>query len=222
MKDHTDSPGHEAYGICRLARISGVPGPNLFGTPLRPQHWVQLEIMEGSEYHGLGDTRYSSGKLIATVWMSEMQYAELITTMNAGTGTPCTLKYARAGAFVEYPDPPRQDSDAQRTRDEFRRNVDERMSTLKAIRRRIGSLLDEGRVGATRRKEIDREIHSLFRLFEDTAPFLMERFEENAERVTAQAKADITAHADLLARNIGIAAIREGVHVPLLSEGESA
>jgi hypothetical protein len=44
----------------------------------------------------------------------------------------------------------------------------------------------------------------------------MERFEENAEKVVATAKAEITAHAELEARRVGISALQQGIEVPML------
>jgi len=190
---------------------------NLHGSPIVPQHFMILEITEAQSYHGLGDTRYHPGQIIAEIAMSEMQFAELITTPNSGVGTPCTLRYAREGATVkQYEEPPPQESEASRTRDEFRRRVEERMATMKSVKRRIDKLMEEGSLAKKRREEIGGEIDMLLKLFTDSAPFFMERFEENAEKVVATAKAEITAHAELEAKRVGIAALKQGIEVPML------
>lgn len=216
LPGHIDLPRHESYGLVRIARIQG--SKNLFGSPIRPLNFIRLTITEGSQHQGLGSVREMDGPIIAEIDMSEMQFAELITTPNSGVGTPCTLAYAREGdRLKQYEEPPQQTSEAQLTREEFRRNVEERMATMKAVKRRIDTLMEEGSLAKSRRMEIGGEIDRLLQLFTSSAPFFMERFEENAERVVATAKAEITAHAELVLRNTGIQALGAGA-VPMLNE----
>lgn len=211
---HKDVPDHESYGLVQLSRCEGQV--DLFGSPIRAHSFIALKISKGHLYHGLGSDRETDDHLITEVYMSEMQFAEAITTMNRGVGTPCTLRYVIEGdRLKELEFPPRQTSEASRTREEFRKEVEERMATMKSVKRRIDTLMAEGSLAKSRRMEIGSEIDQLMNLFTDSAPFFMERFEENAEKVVATAKAEITAHADLTARNTGIAAIKAG-DVPLL------
>jgi hypothetical protein len=148
--------------------------------------------------------------------MSEVQFAEMITTPNIGSGVPCTLRYARNGTGLhQYEEPPRQETEASRTRDEFTAVVEERMATMKSVKRRIDKLMEEGSLAKAPRMEIGQEIDQLLQLFTSSAPFFMERFEENAEKVVATAKAEITAHVEMVARHVGIDTLK-GVEMPLL------
>jgi hypothetical protein len=212
----TPLPHHESYGMVALSRVQGQM--NLHGSPIRPGHFMMLRIHEcsPSSHHNLGTDWRFEGACVAEIAMSEMQFAEMITTPNLGSGVPCTLRYARNGEGLHhYEEPPRQHTEASRTRDEFRSEVEERMATMKAVKRRIDTLMEEGSLAKARRMEIGGEIDRLLQLFTSSAPFFMERFEENAEKVVTTAKAEITAHAEMVARHVGIAALKEQ-EMPLL------
>ena len=216
MKDYTEVPRHESYGLVRLSRTNG--RMNLFGSPIVPNHFMTLVIEEGRQYHGLGTDREMGGPTIVEIAMSEMQFAELITTPNSGCGTPCTLVYAREGETVKrFQQPPAQVSEASRTREEFRKRVSDRMADMEAAKDRIEKLMEEGSLSSKRRKEISSEIESLMCLFTSSAPFFMERFEENAAKVVATAKAEISAHADLVSRQTGVGLLKS---VPALEVSE--
>lgn len=204
-----DLPGHESYGLIQISRCQGTA--DLYGSPIRAHSFITLSIHEASERFNLGTEWKHEGKLIAEVWMTELQFAEAITHMNSSPGTPVTLAYARDGdSLKKYERPPRQTSAAARTRDEFNAEVKERMATMKSVKRRIDKLMEEGKVPKGRAAEITGEIDRLLSLFTDSAPFFMERFEENAMKVVATAKVEISAHADNVARLTGVKALQSG------------
>lgn len=204
-----DLPRHESYGLIQISRVQGTT--DLYGTPIRSHSFISLSIHEATERFNLGTEWKHEGGIIAEVWMTELQFAEAITNMNRSPGTPVTLKYTRQGdGLKKHENPPRQESAASRTREEFRKEVEERMATMKSVKRRIDKLMEEGNLAKTRRGEISGEIERLLSLFTSSAPFFMERFEENADAVVATAKAQITAHADLVLRETGIKALQRG------------
>jgi hypothetical protein len=213
-------PEHESYGLVTWSRVQGKA--RLFGSPIEPNHFISLRVSDGVRRHGLGDSRYSDGKIQVEIQMSETQFAEFITTPNRGVGTPCTYRYKREGGQLKTCDPPpRQETEASATRRHFEEDVQETMASLKSTRRRIEKLIDETRLGAKRKEEIRDEIHGLLRMFEDSAPFMMARFEENAQKVIGSAKAEITQHARLVAHEVGVETLRASVpNVPLLEGGD--
>lgn len=216
MRDMTDIPRHESYGMLSLSRVQG--SANLHGSPIKAQHFVTLTISEGSQRHGLGHTWNSDGPLIAEIALSAVQFAEAITTMNHGVGVPCTLRYARDGSKLKrYEDCPPQGSEAKRTREEFRQRVADAMADMTKVKNELMDLAKG--LSAKRQGEMEGKIDTFMRMFTDSAPFFMEQFEENASKVIAVAKAEITAHADLTARNTGIQVLKSG-DVPMLEEGE--
>jgi hypothetical protein len=205
---------HESYGMIGISRVQG--HHRLFGSPIEPQHAIWLRISEGSVRHGLGREWYHDGDLIAEVAMSEVQFAQMITTPNMGSGIPCTLLYHRDGKGLKKCEtPPKQQSEASKTRDEYTQEVASKIGTLKSVRRQVEKLIDESGISGKRKEEIKSAIIGLTRLFEDSAPFLMKSFEENIEKVIAVAKVEISTHAEHVLRETGVQALKSG-DVPLL------
>jgi hypothetical protein len=217
-----DEEQHESYGVVSLSRFTSSRGMNLFGTPVKPRAGMQLQISTAKPSHSrVSGSHVMDDKVVVVLDMSATQFAELITTPNHGVGVPCTLRYTRTGTtLAKLDDPPPQVSEAEKGRTAFREEVEEKVASMKAVNRRIGKLLDEARVSQARRSEIRREINQFMRLFEDSAPFMMERYEKNAETATTKAKAELAAFADHLVHATGIEALRSGVELAQLEPGD--
>lgn len=207
-----EMPSHESFGVIGLchASASGDESTRLFNSPVPCHRVVILTIKKASisqtDYH---DTHISGGEIIAEVVMSPIQFAELLTTPNTGDGVPCTLKHYRDGQSLKFCDaPPRQETEAGRVRRELKANIAEQLASLKAIRRRIEDRLKAARVPAAARAELTAEIDGLIRTLVDSAPFVMERFEEHTEEVVIRAKAEVAAYVEGVARDTGMAQIR--------------
>lgn len=201
-------PPHEADALLRIARVQG--SMNLFGSPIRPLHFITLEVNQAERHQGLGHTRYYPGKLVLEIAMSEVQFAEAITTLNSGVGTPCTLRYSRSGEeLTRFEEPPAQESSASLTREEFHRDMKAKLGDLKRAQEKVSEMLVNAKVSDKRRAEIEDVLGKFMRLYEDSAPFMMKQFEANTEQSVAAAKAEIGAHADFVLRQAGINAFQQ-------------
>jgi len=141
----------------------------------------------------------------------KQQLRELVDQLHALARTVDTL----VGQVEAQPE--RGGHSAARWDDDEARDARRRVfvATMKAVKRRIDTLMEEGSLAKSRRMEIGGEIDRLLQLFTSSAPFFMERFEENAEKVVATAKA-WTDDPVLEARRVGISALQQGIEVPML------
>jgi hypothetical protein len=69
--------------------------------------------------------------------MSAAQFADMITSLNMGSGTPCTLHYL---AGVEVPSPPDHVTEAEHIRDNFAGSLDKYKAKVRAYRKKIEDL----------------------------------------------------------------------------------
>jgi hypothetical protein len=205
-----DEETHESYALISFSRVTGGLGP-LYGTPIEARSGVRLMITESSRvFNGVSGERFVDGKIILEAMLSEMQFAELITTMNVGMGTPMTLDLVREGAMKQCEKPPPQESEAKRIKEAFEAQVAAKTATLKSVRRRIRKLLAESKISEKRKEQIDNEIFQFTRLFEDSAPFMMKQFERSTVEAVADAKASISSHARAVAEATGLRYLAEG------------
>lgn len=91
MTDDSDKTTHPAYGIISIHRTSG--GARLFRSDFEHQHYITIDISTAYETPGYGvkGNVYNDAQIISLA-MSEAQFARMITSLNVGCGTPCTLE----------------------------------------------------------------------------------------------------------------------------------
>ena len=94
---------HPSFGMLSFNRTHGGHS-NLFGSSIQHNDTIHMVLKEGVVIRGLNDDRYVGEDEILEVEMSQSQFAELITSMNVGTGTPCTIKYLRGKGRINEAD----------------------------------------------------------------------------------------------------------------------
>lgn len=85
---------HPAYGMLGISRCQGNPG-TLFGSEVkRPHSFIRITLSPGEERWSLSQSWFMGrNKTLMEVDMSHAQFAEMITTLNVGSGVPCTIRH---------------------------------------------------------------------------------------------------------------------------------
>jgi len=79
-------------GTVQVSRVSsGPPGGVLFDSEHGHQHFIQLRINSAYRVRSLSHDWVHQDKELVEVSMTEAQWASMISTLNHGSGTPCTL-----------------------------------------------------------------------------------------------------------------------------------
>jgi hypothetical protein len=132
---------HPSYGLIRISRVTGGPGAaRLFGSPLANHYGtIRLSIGSAKWTHGLHHDRYygSMHGEHVEIEMSAAQFADMITSLNVGSGTPCTIRYL---AGVQIPNPPDYATEAEHIRDSFEGSLDKYKAKARECRKRIEDL----------------------------------------------------------------------------------
>lgn len=184
---------HPSYGIIQINRISGQT--KLFGSAL-PHHdrYFSLGISQAELRNESGQDIISGpfrGKLIE-VWLSASQFTELITTMNIGTGVPCTIR--RVGKETVEELPVRLKTEAEKAHDVFKKKSAAFVSTLKEkIHSSREMLLSKKPMKVGDRRNVASILSWLSMEVAQNQPFAIDLFKESAEKVVSQAKAEVDA-----------------------------
>ena len=182
-----------AYGMVSFSRCSGNPG-TLFGSPLtNHEHFVRLSIGRGQSTFDLGSQRFyrpHDGELIE-VLLSAAQFAELITTMNVGLGAPCTISRLN-GKQVPRP-APSEVHETTKVHNEFRATVQKMVAKLNEQEAALNEILEKKALTKQDRNTLSRVISEARSTYEDLAPFMLEMFQESADKVVSHAKAEVDA-----------------------------
>ena len=207
---------HESYGILHIARTSGgTSAIRLFGSPLATHYGtIRLSISKGKWIHGHNHDRYyGMSKDFVEIEMSAAQFADAITSLNLGSGTPCTIRYVQG---ERIPDPPAHATEAEHIRDNFENTLDKYKAKAHTYRKRIEELASKL---STKAKD---EIRIALDVMEDqlgsNIPFVVKQFQEATTRITTAAKAEVDAFVTGVVRAAGLQSIAEG-RLPSLLPG---
>lgn len=184
---------HESYGQVGFHRVQGSSG-RLFGSSLPNQgSFITLRIGSCVRKHHLGRDWYHGsmrGDMIE-VDLSAAQFAELITTMNVGTGTPCTIRRFN-GKRME--DPPNELLEAEQVRTDFKEKVNQSAEKMLAYQKQIDAILDKpGAVSKKDREEIREAIGMIVQDVRANMPYWLRSFVEATGKVVTAAKAEVDA-----------------------------
>jgi len=192
MKDDEERETHESYGLVRFSRCEGNPG-RLFGSSLKDHgSYVSLSLRKAEVIHSLGRDRYYGsmhGDLIE-VSLSSAQFAELLTTMNVGSGVPCTIRYFN-GKRLEGP--PERPLEVQKVKDSFQRDMSNLVAEAKQVVKDVEALLEKNSLTKADRRAILEKVGHVMMCVEHNTPFMLDQFEKASEKVVTTAKAEIDA-----------------------------
>lgn len=209
---------HPSYGLVRIARVTGGPGAQrLFGSPLAHHYGtIRLTIGKARWIRSLHHDRYHGnlrGEHIE-IEMSAAQFADMITSLNVGEGTPCTIRHL-AGTPIESP--PDHATEAEHIRENFEGSLNKYKAKAREYRKKIEELT------AKLSDKAKREIRIALDVIEDqlsaNVPFVVKQFQEATTRITSVAKAEVDACVTGMVRAAGLKAIAGGKLPGLLTNG---
>jgi len=209
---------HPSYGILHISRTSGgTSAIRLFGSPLATHYGtIRLTISKGRWIHGLNHDRYfGMNKDFIEVEMSAAQFADAITSLNMGSGTPCTIRYVDG---ERIPDPPDHATEAEHIRDNFENSLDKYAAKAHEYRKRIEELTSK--LSTKVKDEIRIALDVMEQQLGSNVPFVVKQFQEATTRITTSAKAEVDAFVTGVVRAAGLQSIAEGRLPSLLPSGD--
>lgn len=186
----------EPEAIISFSRCSGQT--ILFGSQFVHQGFVRLRIAKARAYNTSYDTtKYSSepGAYIE-VDMSFSQFAEAITTMNAGEGVPCTIA-SMNGQVFERPV-------LQNEGEKYHSNIDRYIkSSIESIAELIQTIEQET-MSKKAKDRLVEQARKVIQTLSDNLPYVAQLFHEHLDKLEQKAKTEIAAYADMTIAQYGL------------------
>jgi hypothetical protein len=156
---------------------------------------------------------------LVEVDLSHVQFAELITTMNQGTGVPCTIR--KLPGDWDIPEIAHHETEQKRVSVDFDARLNELVEKARTGMSEIEAVLAKPSIGKADRESIRNHFYKWVRMIEDSAPFVLNQFQESIEKTTAAAKAEVDGFLTSVIASTGLAALREKFGVPELPSGKN-
>ena len=167
---------HESYGLLSVTRGHGKE-QTFFGASILHGTDIMLEVQEAVKMRDLHrDWYHGRGKLIQ-IRMTTSQFADMITSIGMGGGTPVTLMYVRGDEKSRREDPPPPSAHT-----DFRREYQEDISS-------ITEQLDD--IIASTKGSVRKKAEALKRHIAANMPFLQRQLERKMETTVSEAKATV-------------------------------
>lgn len=206
---------HPSYGMLHVTRVSSSGKVRLFGSPLATHYGtIRLSVSKGQWTHDShGDRYFGMGKEFIEIEMSAAQFADAITSLNLGEGTPCTI---RCVGGKPVPGPPDLPTEAEHIQKTFRASIGEYRRKARTYRQRIEALTSK--LSAKARDEIRIALDVMEDQLGQNVPFILDQLQQASNRVTTAARAEVEAFVANLVRSAGLASLTQG-RLPQLLPG---
>lgn len=220
-KIFTEQEKHESYGLLSLSRVSSSQGVPLFASSVRPHNTIRLTISTAKRERSYNRDWIHNEKTLIEVEMSPAQFAEAITTLNIGVGTPVTLRYVAGKKMQECPD---MDFRVV-TQNELKEEMSELGQKIRKLTQDTKELLKgSGALRKADREKILADIDQLEIEVNSNIPFVHQCFNEAVAKTISEAKSELDATVSHIKTSLGEKALAQlqhdgGVSVPLLEEG---
>lgn len=179
---------HPSFGQISFSRIQST-GANFYGSELKQDHYITMKVTESEINRTLSRDWYHSKRApLIEIRMSSNQFSELITSMNRGDGTCCTIEMVNMKPVEPLP--------TQESRKEFiHRKFDDRMKefarTLKTKQLRVKELTAKKTLSKADQDELNKTVEWLTQEVASNIPFFAKCFQETIDYSVNEAKSEI-------------------------------
>lgn len=197
---------HKSYGQLQIARISG-GSRDLFASSIKHRDTVMLRIYNTELVRNLNTDWYSnSGQALIEIEMSQTQFAEAITSMNSGSGTPVTIR-SIAGEVVDDCPPINK---IQEFDDEFTKHLEGISDNLNALTFNTEKILSQKKAPNKSEKEtILKEISKLKQEWNSNIDFINRMFSEQMDRTVLESKGEVEGFILNKIQSLGLESLKE-------------
>ena len=192
---HESVTTHPAFGQIGAHRVSG--GGVLYDSEFLHQHYVTISIRT-SELHRTHNRDWHFGRdEIIEVSLSEAQWATFVSSMNMGSGVPCTIQHRDGGVVPGLPDP-------ERTTEKFAQELRDKLKIAEAQVVAVQNALLAGSVNKTQAKALAARLEQVRYNIGSNAVFVADSFDEHMETTVEKAKIEINAYATNMVMRTGL------------------
>ncbi len=199
---------HESYGMIGVNRQTG-GNDSLFGSSIKHNTQIAITIKRGEKNRHLNTDWYYGRETITEIVMSPTQFAEMITSLNAGDGVPCTLRRVADGPLkrMDYPPEVKQ---RQVFEDEFKKDMESVTDTVYGdVKEATDLLYKKGTITLGERKKVANIMHRVVDHIKSSLPFVQTQFNEAMDKTVLEAKGEVEGFIQHKITSLGIKAMRD-------------
>lgn len=218
MREYKKDP---AFGTVSVHRVQG--HTRLFGSTVAHSQFISIKVHTAVRARELNRDWVHSDREIVEVWMSSVQFSEMLTSIGQGDGVPCTLHHYRdpetgQAVTVKSSDVP-EDHRADKIHQEFVEETARVTSDLRKTVQKLKELLNGPPAKKSDLRVVEHDLEMVEQQLRADLPFIMKSFREKIEETVRDAKGEIEAFVASKIESTGLTALH-AESTKLLGDGQ--
>lgn len=186
---------HPAFAQIRASRVTG--GISLYGSEFQHHGYIVVTISRSEMNRNLSNDWPHATKELIEVAMSYSQWAEMVSTMNMGSGAQCTIQHIDRKPVPQIPHP-------ERKKALFSKEASEAAKETVTCITKLEGKIDALKLSQKQKDELLKDLSFIKGRTQSNIRFIKEQFGEYMEGVVSKAKTEISAYAQNLLVRTGI------------------
>lgn len=180
---------HPSYATILFSRRSGGK-TDLFGSSIHHHDTIACTIYQASLTRGLNTDWISGDNELIQVEMSYSQFAEAITSLNMGTGVPCTLRFVKGQGSM----PPCNFVDKKKQfAEELETNLAENNNKMKNLIKDVKDIFEKKSLTKADKTDIIKKLNAIESGMTQHTQFTFEQFQQQMDKTVSEAKGEVEA-----------------------------
>jgi uncharacterized protein (DUF342 family) len=179
---------HPSFGQIKFSRTSATDS-NFYGSDLTQGNYITMEVHQSEIYREITCDRYfETGIPLIKVRLTSGQFAELITSMNMGSGIPCTIERLMGKKVEELPN---IQSKKENVHGKFEEKMIAFQKTIESNQKRIAELTSKPTLTKNDRAEINEMTRLINQELLQNIPYYTRCFQETMDKTVFEAKLEV-------------------------------
>lgn len=175
---------HPSFAQIKADRVSG--NSTLYDSEFNHHNTIRVTVSSSEMVRTLSRNYHFEADDLITIEMSEAQWATFVSSLNVGSGVPCSLRRDHGEGIPALSRPITQ-------REKFKVEFDEKITNAIDRLGALESMITDAKLSAKAQKEMVDAINYVKRSFTSSMPFVAEKFAEHMETTVEKAKIEINA-----------------------------
>ena len=207
MLEGHEYKSHPSFAVIQVSRRNSSRAMPLFGASVGHSNTITITIHRADEIRStdLSYDNYFAKEQLIEVEMTQTQFAEMITSMNYGSGVPVTIRQFGS----EIPEnPPVENKRAQHSH-EFKEKMVQFSKTLEDGRIELQTLLKKPKLSKDDKHRMNMLFNYMSVNIKDNIPYFEKQFEEQMDKTVGEAKGEIDAFITHAVTRTGLEGLRK-------------
>ena len=192
---------HPAFGKITVSNSTGTKR-KLCGSNTLHSSTISIDIHSATVEKKYASDFVHEDKMLMRLEMTHAQFANLVSSVGNGSGTPCTIRYATDGELKVNPEI--EYEDVNPISEQLKNSLKETIKTLNNKIEQVDSLIEKGKANKSELKLLKDSFEGVKSELKNNLPFYFKEFEEYQENIVEDAKQQVNQTIVNNLKNLGV------------------